>query len=243
MYGKPVAWLNVAAEGRGLNAHASLAMVLGYVGAAVVEEACAAVPVPRESVGPDGLVVDVPVRRAIADVVRRFVDPLAAILTSNDSISMLYTVPPTPRTRPIGLQLARTAKAVSRAFDDALVDGGRVAAHLARPRVAQGAASPACSGTGGGGRHRGPDPHPSPQPHGDRRPRHPHRDPRNRRVHRVELTAEGEALFHRLLQAVITFDRRLRAGSPRRGHRARRPARPAAGQRRRRDHRQEEVVS
>ena len=38
------------------------------------------------------------------------------------------------------------------------------------------------------------------------------RDPRNRRIHQVELTAEGEALFHRLLQAVTTFDRRLRAG-------------------------------
>ena len=78
MSGKPVAWLNVAAEGRGLNAHASLAIVLAYVGAVVVEEACAAVPVPREAVGPEGLVVDGPVRRAIADVVRGLVDHLVS---------------------------------------------------------------------------------------------------------------------------------------------------------------------
>ena len=38
------------------------------------------------------------------------------------------------------------------------------------------------------------------------------RDPDNRRVHLVELTAGGEAAFHRLLQAVGAFDRRLRAG-------------------------------
>ena len=73
MYGKPVAWVNVAAEGRGANAHASLATVLGYVGAAIVAPAGAAVPVPRESVGPDGLVVDGPVRAALTEVLRRFV--------------------------------------------------------------------------------------------------------------------------------------------------------------------------
>lgn len=82
MYGKPVAWVNVAAAGRGLHAHASLATVLGYVGAAVVGEACASVPVPRESVGPDGLVVDGPVRAALADIVHRFVDSLSKIDSS-----------------------------------------------------------------------------------------------------------------------------------------------------------------
>jgi MarR family transcriptional regulator for hemolysin len=38
------------------------------------------------------------------------------------------------------------------------------------------------------------------------------RDPENRRVHRVELTAAGDAMFHTLRQAVVGFDRRLRAG-------------------------------
>lgn len=78
MYGKPVAWINVAAEGRGVNAHASLAIVLGYVGAAIVEPACAAVPVSRDALGSHGdIVADPQVRAAIADVVRRFAHHLS----------------------------------------------------------------------------------------------------------------------------------------------------------------------
>ena len=38
------------------------------------------------------------------------------------------------------------------------------------------------------------------------------RDPANRRVHLLELTKEGEAVFERLAKAAIGFDRRLRAG-------------------------------
>jgi MarR family transcriptional regulator for hemolysin len=38
------------------------------------------------------------------------------------------------------------------------------------------------------------------------------RDPTNRRVHRVELTDAGEALFQRLRGVALAFDRRLRAG-------------------------------
>ena len=38
------------------------------------------------------------------------------------------------------------------------------------------------------------------------------RDPANRRVHVVELTAEGDALFVRLRAAATAFDERLRAG-------------------------------
>ncbi|MEI9410694.1 MULTISPECIES: MarR family winged helix-turn-helix transcriptional regulator [Mesorhizobium] len=38
------------------------------------------------------------------------------------------------------------------------------------------------------------------------------RDPVNRRVHMVELTAAGEALFERLRQAALVFDKRLRTG-------------------------------
>lgn len=37
------------------------------------------------------------------------------------------------------------------------------------------------------------------------------RDPQNR-VHRLELTDEGETAFNRFLKAVVAFDRRLRAG-------------------------------
>ncbi|HEY8525035.1 MAG TPA: MarR family transcriptional regulator [Acidimicrobiales bacterium] len=38
------------------------------------------------------------------------------------------------------------------------------------------------------------------------------RDPQNRRVHRVELTEKGRAVFESLLGTVIGFDERLRAG-------------------------------
>jgi MarR family transcriptional regulator for hemolysin len=39
-----------------------------------------------------------------------------------------------------------------------------------------------------------------------------HRNPTNRRVHIVEMTDAGEALFYRLRAAAIAFDRQLRAG-------------------------------
>jgi MarR family transcriptional regulator for hemolysin len=38
------------------------------------------------------------------------------------------------------------------------------------------------------------------------------RDPEDRRAMRVEITAEGEELFHRLRRAAMSFDRRLRKG-------------------------------
>ncbi|TIL27364.1 MarR family transcriptional regulator [Mesorhizobium sp.] len=38
------------------------------------------------------------------------------------------------------------------------------------------------------------------------------RDPENRRVHQVELTEAGEALFLKLRRAALAFDKRLRTG-------------------------------
>lgn len=60
---KPVAWVNVAAPGRGGGALGALTTVLGYVAARVVEGACLTLPIAREDVGDDGLVVE-PARRA-----------------------------------------------------------------------------------------------------------------------------------------------------------------------------------
>lgn len=40
------------------------------------------------------------------------------------------------------------------------------------------------------------------------------RDPANRRVHQVELTEAGEAMFLRLRTAAIAFDKRLRGDLP-----------------------------
>ncbi len=58
MYGKPAAWINVAAPGRGAGAEESLASVLGYIGAAVIEKACRRITLSGQVVGPDGLVND-----------------------------------------------------------------------------------------------------------------------------------------------------------------------------------------
>lgn len=66
LYGKPVAWLNVAAETRGMGAEATLASVLGYVGAAVIESARRHIPVDRSAIGPDGTVTDPRFRGEIA---------------------------------------------------------------------------------------------------------------------------------------------------------------------------------
>jgi chromate reductase len=70
MYGKPVAWINVAAPGRGEQAHATLATVLGYVGAVPIEPACGRVFVARDAVGPDGIVSDAAARTGIAAVLQ-----------------------------------------------------------------------------------------------------------------------------------------------------------------------------
>lgn len=73
--GKPVGWVNVAAEGRGAGADAELATVLGYVGAAARPDARRRVTVGHGDVGPDGLVADPSVRAALSDL-------LAALATA-----------------------------------------------------------------------------------------------------------------------------------------------------------------
>jgi NAD(P)H-dependent FMN reductase len=78
LYGKPVAWVNVAAEGRGRGAEDALGVVLGYVGAEVIESACVRLPVARQMVGPDGLVFDQQVRDGLAKVVEAIRAHLAA---------------------------------------------------------------------------------------------------------------------------------------------------------------------
>ena len=47
LYGKPVAWLDVANPGRGQGARAQLRTVLGYVGARIVDAACVHVMLQR----------------------------------------------------------------------------------------------------------------------------------------------------------------------------------------------------
>jgi chromate reductase, NAD(P)H dehydrogenase (quinone) len=68
LYGKPVAWVNVAAANRGHGAHQTLATVLGYVGAVVIESACRHIRVDRSAIGPDGAITDPGFAAGLAEV-------------------------------------------------------------------------------------------------------------------------------------------------------------------------------
>lgn len=118
-----------------------------------------------------------------------------------------------PTTLPIGVQLARTAKTVSRAFDDALARAGASLPTWLVLVSLQGV-------------HHGAQRHLA-EAVGVEGPTLTHhlnrmesdglltrtRDPQNRRVHRVELTTKGEAMFQRLLTIVVSFDEQLRSGA------------------------------
>jgi MarR family transcriptional regulator for hemolysin len=117
-----------------------------------------------------------------------------------------------PAREPIGLQLARTSKLVSRAFDDALAAvGGSLPTWLILMSVKSGrhgAQRDIAQAVGVEG--------PTLTHHLNRLERDGvitrTRDPGNRRIHRVELTESGEAAFFQMLSAVQVFDRQLRAG-------------------------------
>lgn len=76
LYGKPVAWINVAAEGRGTGADATMATVLGYVGADIIPQAFLSVPVPRNTVAEDGVVQADEQRARFAQILRAIVEHL-----------------------------------------------------------------------------------------------------------------------------------------------------------------------
>jgi chromate reductase, NAD(P)H dehydrogenase (quinone) len=78
LYGKPAAWINVAAPGRGQGAQDALAAVLGYVGAVIVEAACRRIPVDRAAVGPDGTIGDPGFTAGAAQVWDALLDNLGA---------------------------------------------------------------------------------------------------------------------------------------------------------------------
>jgi MarR family transcriptional regulator for hemolysin len=117
-----------------------------------------------------------------------------------------------PATVPIGLQLTRSAKAVSRAFDDALAAAGGslpswlVLLSLKSRQLGTQRELADAVGIRGATLTR----------HLDgmeaaglvvRR-----RDPNNRRIQHVEVTDTGDAAFARMRDAAIAFDRRLRRG-------------------------------
>jgi MarR family transcriptional regulator for hemolysin len=119
--------------------------------------------------------------------------------------------PPGP---PIGLQLSRAARLLSRAFDDALADvGGSLPVWLVllnlktRTVASQRELAEAIGITEATVTH-----HLNAMDDSGLLTRR--RDHANRRIHVIELTADGEAAFLRLRDAAITFDNRARAGIP-----------------------------
>jgi chromate reductase len=77
-YDKPVAWINASASPTGAaHAHASLRTVLEYTGTDIVEAACRRIPVPRSSIGPDGLVADPAIHADLVDVLRSLAEHVA----------------------------------------------------------------------------------------------------------------------------------------------------------------------
>ena len=77
MYEKPVGCINASAQGAAEGAHRTLRVVLEYVNADIVDDACVKIPVRRDAVGPDGLIIDPDVRRAIAAVLATLVHHVA----------------------------------------------------------------------------------------------------------------------------------------------------------------------
>lgn len=113
---------------------------------------------------------------------------------------------------PIGLLLTNTARTVSRAFDDALASVGGSApvwqiliSIKSRQLGNQRELAEAVGIQGATLTH-----HLNAMESGGLLTRR--RDPANRRVHMVELTEEGERLFHRLREVAVAFDTRLRTG-------------------------------
>lgn len=69
IYRKPVAWINASSSPTGAaDAHASLNTVLGYLSVDLVTAACVHLPVPRSTVGSDGLIADAGIRMRLAEV-------------------------------------------------------------------------------------------------------------------------------------------------------------------------------
>lgn len=115
---------------------------------------------------------------------------------------------------PVGLQLARVAKAVGRAFDDVLAEAGGsqpvwlvLLALKQRQLASQRELADAVGIRGATLTH-----HLNGMEADGLLTRR--RDPDNRRMHLVELTPAGDALFVRLRKAAGRFDEQLRSDLP-----------------------------
>jgi MarR family transcriptional regulator for hemolysin len=119
---------------------------------------------------------------------------------------------PRPSRPPIGLHLARTARSVSRAFDDALAEaGGSVPVWLVLISLkTQQVRNQRELAEAVGIREATLTHHLNAMDEQGLITRR--RDPANRRVHLVELTEAGEAAFQQMRGVATAFDQRLRAG-------------------------------
>jgi MarR family transcriptional regulator, transcriptional regulator for hemolysin len=117
-----------------------------------------------------------------------------------------------PAREPLGLYLTRVSRVLSRAFDDALAEAGGslpvwlVLISLKNGQLAsQRELADAVGIQGATLTH-----HLNAMESAGLVTRR--RDPENRRLHLVELTPQGDALFFRMRDAAIAFDQRLRTG-------------------------------
>jgi len=117
-----------------------------------------------------------------------------------------------PAREPLGLHLTRVSRSVSRAFDDVLTEAGGslpvwvVLISLKSGQIASQRELAGAVGIQGATLSHHLDAMESAGLVTRRR------DPRNRRLHLVELTPDGETLFARLREVAFAFDQRLRAG-------------------------------
>jgi MarR family transcriptional regulator, transcriptional regulator for hemolysin len=117
-----------------------------------------------------------------------------------------------PAREPLGLHLTRVSRTVSRAFDDALAEAGGslpvwlVLISLKRGQLASQRELADAVGVQGATLSH----HLNAMEAAGLVTRR--RDPRNRRLHVVELTPDGDALFSRLREVAFAFDQRLRTG-------------------------------
>ena len=120
--------------------------------------------------------------------------------------------PGPPASRPLGLHLARAARDITRAFDDALAEVGGsqpiwlVLISLKTRRLASQRELADAVGI----REATLTHHLNAMDASGLITRR--RDPENRRVHLVELTPAGEKTFFRMRKAALAFNARLRAG-------------------------------
>jgi MarR family transcriptional regulator for hemolysin len=119
---------------------------------------------------------------------------------------------PRPARQPLGLHLTRVSRTISRAFDDALAEaGGSLPVWLVLISLKR--AEPASQrelAEAVGIQEATLTHHLNTMESAGLVTRR--RDPANRRLHLVEVTPAGDALFLRLRDAAMAFDQRLRTG-------------------------------